>query len=364
MTKRNSSFLYGGLLVLALALIILMKTGIISPFQKSHYAVITSSDGALELGINPLSLPEGVSMEDIKITKLSHADLKIAPPADQLIAAYELEPDGLEVKKPLFIRHELPLEGDLIPNVLVLSEKYGVETPEELVVTLDRERGSMTIAGELSHFSHYIIHNAGSWISLTGPTVAAVGESIEAKTEIKINGKPTQEPFQDLETADIIQWYYPAEEFWAVGNLQVVSGPLSPKLVKNVPKKGDYKTDTEIKSSGTLTCNGPGQAILEYRAQIQTTGHKEWLANSGFGVLMSMLSLNESVDFFTTYTVRETVECIGGETDEEKTAILKPGGDDDELCWDYEESSSGGSFGLTVTNIIYRECEPGEKPRD
>ena len=71
---------------------------------------VVSDDGKVSLEIPRGALPKGVSLKDISITKISPEKIT------GVVAAYRLEPDGLEFQKPATISLSMDIEKEPMPD--------------------------------------------------------------------------------------------------------------------------------------------------------------------------------------------------------------------------------------------------------
>ena len=130
---------------------------------------IASKDGMAKLFIPAGALPEGMSASDIRLVPVRGS----IPEGDlQVLVAYELTPDGLQLSQPATLDIAIPAgltETDLAEALLIAFHLSGdtVEFPPlELVV--DETTGSTVLRVELTHFSEIIISHAEQWIQAQG----------------------------------------------------------------------------------------------------------------------------------------------------------------------------------------------------
>lgn len=134
---------------------------------------LTSSDGLLTL-----TIPSGAlaNAEKITIEKITTNDL--GSEFDQIIndlgveAAYELGPDGLSFNEPVtvsFQSNQTPVQEDdsigVFPEFMFTSSNGNVEPLANLQTESDVENSTVTIHGELSHFSPLATSQANNGVA-------------------------------------------------------------------------------------------------------------------------------------------------------------------------------------------------------
>jgi hypothetical protein len=139
---------------------------------------VKANDGSATLSVPTDALPKGVSLSDIKVTR-------VAAGSDQdeeaPVAVYELKPDGLKFDKPVDFSVSLPVpkyaqtQGVLF-FVLVLTAE-GVEIPDGQKITVDADSAVMTVSANLTHFSSVQIGSPPITVTLEDPNNHFVGES-------------------------------------------------------------------------------------------------------------------------------------------------------------------------------------------
>jgi hypothetical protein len=124
------------------------------PFKKSPESTdnltIMSNDGLAELTVPRDALPDGVDVDDISVTKVTGDQY------DEGMLVYELEPDGLEFKDPVFLNISFTSDNDTIPIVLI-SNSTDVELANNTVTEIDLGSNTQTVGIPLSHFSKVIL---------------------------------------------------------------------------------------------------------------------------------------------------------------------------------------------------------------
>ena len=149
-------------LIIGLFALVLAACGGGTTVEKALVALIVeSSDGSASLTVPPDAIPSGVDPSTIAMTAFTEEELLFMEEGSA-IAAYDLQPDGLEFSEPITITIRLPLPPDggsfqLLHNVGEIDDSDDVfETIEALDVVVDSDAGVVIATAELSHFSKVI----------------------------------------------------------------------------------------------------------------------------------------------------------------------------------------------------------------
>lgn len=127
--------------------------------NSANVITVTSDDGLVELTFSRYALPQGVDQNDISIKKVNPHDFfeKREDVSDELLFAYQLKPDGLELKEPATITSTIEIdvsEGKPvpIPSVFHISND-SIEIVDNIDVTIDIKNGRLAVSAKISHFS-------------------------------------------------------------------------------------------------------------------------------------------------------------------------------------------------------------------
>lgn len=155
-----------------------------------HLVVAASGDGALQVEAPDGSLPS----VDITVDEIAAED---APPAEisdsEVLAAYELGPDGAEFDEPLRVVLEIPALTASMPTFATLHDSNGsVEVvPTRLEPT---DQGGWRAVVEVDHFSSFVVRSLPEWeFTYDGPSrrgehTIQVGETVEVRVTIGLVG--------------------------------------------------------------------------------------------------------------------------------------------------------------------------------
>ncbi len=154
--------------------------------------IVVASDGSAELLIPLGALPPGVDPAEISIEPLSLSAAAGLIPGTPVLAAFDLEPSGLEFAAPAFLRTRVPFDGTGMPLPLILSQLSG-SPADPINLTLDIDAVSLSIPG----FQQQVVGTPFSVpieIRQTAESMALSvdpGSRFEA-SEFELVGTPTQ----------------------------------------------------------------------------------------------------------------------------------------------------------------------------
>ena len=279
---------------------------------------VASNDGKAILSIPEDTLPAGVEIADIKITKLPGDD-----PSDFLVA-YRLEPDGLQLKKPVKAEIRFPQQGTVVPQVFYFESdgRYSILGAD---VAIDAESAEDTkVSVNLEHFSFLAILAGGAFeVEIQTPKDHYVGESFYVPASVKkltdrrtITGTllATLAAF----TADII--YY---DWDLMGNFYTLAFALYPLSVEDTPPLTRMEGN-RYDTGATFTCERTGEAgikfftVIDYRYKItQSIGPVPIFWNP-----LEYTSADELPTFVTVFT--KPFKCLPA--DEKPAAAIDAGG--------------------------------------
>jgi len=114
---------------------------------------VEADEGTIQLEINEESLPEDVSREDIKVTKISGQEFFESDEPDESVIAYKLEPEGIEFEQPVTVTITGPITDTTTIPILFHKSTDTFVAVEDTEVDFDSESGTVTISGDISHFS-------------------------------------------------------------------------------------------------------------------------------------------------------------------------------------------------------------------
>jgi hypothetical protein len=102
-----------------------------------------------------------------------------------VMACYVMEPDGLVFSAPVSVHIILPFSGNTTPMPLLFSKSQGVSLLDNVRVFPTKPGSTVTIEGEISHFSELIVNKQGPFIlSLENPTNVLTGLPFELRAKL------------------------------------------------------------------------------------------------------------------------------------------------------------------------------------
>ncbi len=245
-------------------------------WSGSGITEIVSTDGKAILQISKNALPEGTSMEDIKITGEmveGFYGLESEP-----VYAYNLEPDGLRLVKPATIilskEWYAPVPGAAV-KVPILIHKSGddFEIINDAVADFSTEKSSVEVSGDIMHFSHIAFSDDPSIFTMflsvpldlklkeSGPVKFRTSHSsVALKDQLHIPKRPN---------------YILESDTWEVRSNAIVTisgSSFSPKKIK-IPSKA-MKRNEEYAVTQNVTCVKKGEGSF-----IQSHGEIAFVAD-------------------------------------------------------------------------------------
>ena len=152
------------IVVAGLAVLIL----IVGFFSSGSDDIVLSSDGRLSISIPANALPDGVSLEDVTITKELVPDF-YGPDTPDPVEVYNLEPDGLVLSKAATITYTSTWQppsgpGEAI-HIPVAVHKSGdtFAVLNDNIVEFNEELGTVTLESKIDHFSSYRFDQQGAF---------------------------------------------------------------------------------------------------------------------------------------------------------------------------------------------------------
>ena len=234
---------------------------------------IPSADGNAVIEIPEGSLPEGVSIDDLSVTKETDED-------DADLVVYNLEPEGTTFLKPIRVTVTEPLPQTEDYEIPLVFHRYGegeeerLESIETTIFSINPEAGTQSIGGELSHFSKYIHYPSDYEIRglfRFKPTISrsefTVGELFDFSGEII----PSKQPFRlnrQVQRGRGLVYDY-VDFAVAQGSVWSVQGGLSTGFTSRLkPWTHDLPTQKNISKeqsypfSAAFTCERAGNDMI------------------------------------------------------------------------------------------------------
>ncbi len=315
-----------------------------SPAQQ---LTITGSSGDVVLTLEEESLPEGVDPSSVKITRKQTSDS----------VEYQLEPDGLVLKKPGTLT--ITLHEARIPMPLVHASKAGEEL--EIVDTsvfVDLTKNQTTITVPVTHFSS-VHHGIGSISYKTTMDIVPEKQAIGGDVTVTVSlERPDQEKFisyGDLTTRP------PSKVFVnLLDKKPFVSGEtghqgnthLRPPLFRDSPER-TFMQATTLRFTRIFTCMQGGEAYVHQQFDLEYRGY---LTRQNYGYADGEFTEPTGEEprryptraFKIDLDIGQSVECVVGSSSSSSSS-----------------SSSGTDAGFVDGNclIIDRDHYPAEQFR-
>jgi hypothetical protein len=122
-----------------------ISTACSSDAEPGTGGIVISDDGAATLVVPDWALPEGISLDDISITRID----------DSPFPHYDLQPDGLVFDDAVTLTIDLPGADGTIPQLIHISD--GVAEVPDVSVVIDPEANETQVSAEISHFSQIAV---------------------------------------------------------------------------------------------------------------------------------------------------------------------------------------------------------------
>ena len=151
----NKKLMVSGVLIVLLIVLFFVFTN--KGNQDAVLPIINSDDGRVSLEIPKGSLPEGVSIEDVSVQKVTQDKRTIK---DEGYVEYEMLPDGLKLNKPIMItiKEKAFEEGIFSIPYLAHISKDSEEYIGNFSISYDADTGDLIIQTEIEHFSRFVMN--------------------------------------------------------------------------------------------------------------------------------------------------------------------------------------------------------------
>lgn len=294
---------------------------------SENLSTVVSDDGNASLEIDKSSLPEGVSLGDIKI---SPKEVKTSDDY-KTIAAFDLYPDGLKLSKPAKFSYTYDFsENDAMPEIFHYSnitkeggtvEKLNAET----VVDLDVKK--VTVSGDLSHFSFVQIGYSPFAVYLNG--ISPYYGKKDFTMTAGINAIKNRS-YYTYEGEDLSHRISYKNNFTAEGLIRVDEGRdiVTPTETRDAPVRSTYEAnDKSFEFKRDFSCSKKGDVLMSYRVDLTSHYVDQWVPSSMMGAVEYDLfgEADKEEENRDVYIVKEKIECPDGlEPKEQDRANLKP----------------------------------------
>ncbi len=241
--------------------------------EQPQSVVIVADDGKAELRISENALPEGVRSEDIKIIKL---------PDDESFdfdVVYRLEPDGLQLNKPVEVVVKVDNPESFVPEIWHISAN-NFEMLDNVNIEINaNNNGDTIISGEITHFSNIVVIVSGFFEISLSPIDDQYVDEKSFYVPVSVS-KDTSEIERSGIDADrgLVKWTERIGDWSLAGELKSYGrGPegygkeegtiITPIEVWGVPQYIEM-TNSYFESGASFTCKAPGSARIKYIVNI------------------------------------------------------------------------------------------------
>jgi hypothetical protein len=115
--------------------------------------VAEAGDVAARLDIPAGALPAGVDASQISVRPFDPAARGLDAGEGQIVAAFDLQPDGLAFSEPVLLTYDIPFEGGGLYMVMLAGSSGDLEVLEIADAIIDASGTRLTITVPVSHFS-------------------------------------------------------------------------------------------------------------------------------------------------------------------------------------------------------------------
>ena len=277
----------GGIVVVLLLVAILFLF-----FGKPRAGNVTSSDGSIELAIPEDALPAGVSLEDIKINKLSDTESGVTLDGEAPLLAYALEPRGIEFNTPISVTLTADLSDSPFPVLYNVSEKK-ISIVQNLSIEEDSEGNPIALHGELNHFSTLVLYRKRFKATVSDPGKQFIGvpfnvsvQVVRLKPQIRILAGDPPFPY----TSTIVDpWNIRGILREADTGSALIPNKLKPTVYNSAPPSTSYSGDS-FTANFRFTCVKKGTTNLTY--QVWINGQDKIVFGEGTTVIEKFQSNN------------------------------------------------------------------------
>ena len=169
-------------------------TTVATPEEPEEITVATESrsiaGGEISISMPPSALPVGVSASELEIRNVSADDLIVSVEDAEVVAAYRLLPDGLELSEPAAVTLRLPAASVSSGLALLHLTSEGPSSLGPVAVTIDDAGEMVTVQTTVTHFSDLYALQVGFFT--VEVTVAKnsfkVGETFGAAAQVRPTG--------------------------------------------------------------------------------------------------------------------------------------------------------------------------------
>ncbi len=244
---------------------------------------VSAEAGAAVLHVHEGALPAGVSPTDIRVEPVPATTLADDVAEESLLAAFNLEPSGLQFDEPVTLEIGLPYDGLRLPNVWIMTDE-GAETVRNAEIIFSPAEGKMTILAEIEHFSSVIVDDLELFeLTFDDPPEQYVRVEFDVTGTVSVNAgwsaygsspKQTSEGSNGSTDVSWSEWTYRVELPYQLEGEFSGIGVLSPEVIPDSPASTAVDSFT-YETDGTFECTAAGATnFVEYSISIAYTQRK------------------------------------------------------------------------------------------
>ncbi len=231
--------------------------------------VVLADDGSAQLIVPVGALPVGADLNDITVTNVTAAADAESPDDVPVLAAYRLEPDGLQFPSPAI----LSVPTDLTSGAVVaLQIGDTTEVVDGVSVRFDAATGAATLRSPISHFSENRIVHLIEGLKIE--STAIVGLTVLDTTFTAGGVLTTKNPFVDpqsiaaaMQLMDSIRDASLFDANWTVtAKFNDPEGPVRQSGALSPSRFLGVRENTSTPFTAPFTCTGLGDFRLYFEA--------------------------------------------------------------------------------------------------
>ena len=328
---------------------------------------ITTPGGQISLIIPIDALPEGVTLEDIKIRDvIDDPEFSVESDGEPALAVVLLEPVGLELSKPVTLTvRQLPVE-DPIRQLFVLhisGEDAGQSA--ELITgvesEIDPETNKLTASIPLTHFSFVTVVHVQDLVKAeitSSVSEALFGESFEATLKATRTAAPGELIKTITFTDDGSKWLFYMSDPWTLMGKARGARSVGPRTIENVPPTTSLTGQTFTSKVMFECIKGGGFSSMGYSANATFKLRKVW-DSPEFGVTEEGLESK-----YDTYTDAVSIDCdmpkiVALAAPPFTTYTLSPGNPGGASSFLWSGQDCGSATGVSTDTMVWKHGGEG-----
>ncbi len=256
-------------------------TAAIVAIESSEYALVLSSDSALDLLVPNSAFPAGVTADNITARPIDDRTAGITLDSDRDVDIYELGPDGAEFSSPVLMRTKR-FADPIAPLPVVFLFSGDEVTPLDSSYEYDPESRILEVSTLVPHFSSLMIDYGskspgsapedfgGAFIlemTNLGDQEVNVPFAMEAKVKTNRNAEWWSWTFVSPFDGRRLRGQNEVES-WALRGEWAAEGNISPRKVPNAPPE-TLVDGSAFTSRQEHSCFAVGDGSIQYRAVVE-----------------------------------------------------------------------------------------------